>query len=210
MEHKLLTGGSILTVVIIVLAGLSPVVGFDSVRSSVKDSPLFNIRTTKAIGEESQVLTCEYVGKGKVCALYIPRRNNQIETVLKVIDLLSKMDDETFERFIASIINHVQEYGKFIYVSPDEIRTALYQVRDSDKPLPVSDTRTENKNHPLTITICSQTCAFYCFTFFAEPFCLIKIFIGIIGAFLLWCFQPAVTGIGCPTLACPHTLQRLF
>ena len=210
MKKKILVVVSAFTTVFMFLVSLNSVVGNNSVESSVKDSPLFRIRTSRALSEENKELTCDYFGKGKACTLYIPRRNNQIETVLKVIDSLSKMDDETFERFIASIINHVQEYGKFIYLSPDEIREVLYQVRDSDKPLPVSDTHPENKNHPLTITICSQTCAFYCFTFFADPFCLIKIFIGIIGAFLLWCFQPAVTGIGCPTLACPHTLQRLF
>ena len=69
MENKLLTIGSILSVVVLVLAGLSPVVGFDSVRSSMKDSPLFDIRSKRAIGEESNTLKCDYIGKGTIFPL---------------------------------------------------------------------------------------------------------------------------------------------
>ena len=55
MKNKLLTVGSITAVVVLVLAGLSPVVGFDSVRYSVKESPLFSTRINNAIdkGQDS-------------------------------------------------------------------------------------------------------------------------------------------------------------
>ena len=72
MKNKLLTIGSIIAVVVLVLAGLSPVVGFDSVRSSVKDSPLFSIRSNRAIQKDSNKLMCNYVGKGEEIRFLFP------------------------------------------------------------------------------------------------------------------------------------------
>ena len=76
MENKLLVGGSAIAVVVLVLASLSPVVGYNSVESSVKDSPLFSIRTKRAIDEESHTFTSDYIGKGEEINILIPARNS--------------------------------------------------------------------------------------------------------------------------------------
>ena len=131
MENKLLTIGSITAVVVLVLAGLSPVVGFDSVRSSKMDSPLFNVRTSRAINEESKDLTCDYFGKGKACTLYIPRRNSQMETALKVIDSIAKMDDKSFNNIIARVVRHLQRQGEFTETDTSEVIQVFHYLKSN-------------------------------------------------------------------------------
>jgi len=188
MNKKLLAIGSIIACVILLVASLSPVVGYNSARSSGKDSPLFSIRTKRAINQETEDLTCNYFGKGKACTLYIPRQNNQIETALKVIDAIAKMDDETFEQFVASLINQIEMDNRFNDVNIDKIRDALYQFRDSDKIIPILNKETENKHNIQLWTYdtywchtCSPSCWFieiWWFLFWA--------IINSIQALLLW------------------------
>ena len=71
MNKKILIG-SILSVAILILVSFTSVVGYNSVDSDMKPSPLFNIRTSRAIDKESQDLSCEYVGKGEEINLLIP------------------------------------------------------------------------------------------------------------------------------------------
>ena len=64
MNKKILLG-SIIAAVILVLVSFTSVVGYSSVKStSGKASPLFSIRTSRAIDEETKDFTCDYVGKG--------------------------------------------------------------------------------------------------------------------------------------------------
>jgi len=101
MNKKILIGGSSIAVVVLVLASFSPVVGYNSVKSSVKDSPLFNIRTSRAINEESKTLNCNYLRKGEL--MQFPSRNSKTALIQKAIN---RMDDTTFDRFIDIVINH--------------------------------------------------------------------------------------------------------
>jgi len=166
MDKKLLICGSAIAVVVLVLASLSPVVGYNSVKSSVINSPLFNIRIKRAINEESNDLACNYFGKGKACTLSIPKRNNQIETALKVIDSIAKMDDETFEKFIVLLIRHVQKDNRFNDIKSGEIREALYLIRNNDKSIPLFQAITKNKYNT------ADTCHYCDFTS-KPPICTI-------------------------------------
>jgi hypothetical protein len=61
----LVVGIGIIAVVLLVLGSLSNVVGYQSATStSTTKSPLFSIRTQKAINKGSNILTSNYLGQG--------------------------------------------------------------------------------------------------------------------------------------------------
>jgi len=76
MNKKILIG-SIIAVTVLIGVSFTSVVGHRSVASDVKASPLFNIRSSRAIDEESEELSCAYVGKGNNINLLLPIRNHQ-------------------------------------------------------------------------------------------------------------------------------------
>jgi len=99
-NKKIIIGLSIIACIVLVLASLSPVVGFHSVKSnSAISSPLFNVRTKRAINEESRDITSDYVGKGKLWSF--PIRDSRTVLVQKFINTIRTMNKNTFDRFIA-------------------------------------------------------------------------------------------------------------
>ncbi len=109
--NKKLFVGSIIAVVVLIGVSFISVVGYRSVASDVKASPLFNIRSSRAIDSESGDLSCEYIGKGEVSILSIPRRNNRIELIHKFLDIIRKMDDKAFNIFISYVVSHLKKNG---------------------------------------------------------------------------------------------------
>ncbi|UCD14590.1 MAG: hypothetical protein JSW60_04005 [Thermoplasmatales archaeon] len=75
MVKKILIG-SIIAVAVLICVSFTSVVGFQSVKSNVKASPRFTVRTKRAIDEESKDLTCDYVGKGEEIIIPLPKRND--------------------------------------------------------------------------------------------------------------------------------------
>ena len=61
MRKKLLLG-SIIAVVILILVSFTGVVGYQTTKSSTiaRASPLFSVRSKRAIDEEIKDLTCDY------------------------------------------------------------------------------------------------------------------------------------------------------
>ena len=144
MSKKLIFG-SVIVVAVLVGVSLTSVVGYQSVKSDVKASPLFNIRTSRAIDEESKDFTCDYVGKGEVSILSIPTRKYSIQMVEKFIESISKMDDVTFNRFKNSIINYLRnEYNNDDETISESV-TLLNQLRN--EPMKLSELNGENKFH---------------------------------------------------------------
>ncbi|UCF12306.1 MAG: hypothetical protein JSW06_09735 [Thermoplasmatales archaeon] len=145
MKKKIIIG-SIIAVVILISVSFTGVVGYSSVKSnSRKASPLFSVRTNRAIGEESKDIACDYAGKGKTTLITIPKRDDRVVLTQRVIDSIRTMDDETLERFIASVIDSAKKDKKFNDINPSRIREALFQVRNNDKPIPILDMHTDNK-----------------------------------------------------------------
>ena len=104
MKSKLLVG-SITIVVILIMLSFNSVVGYSSVRSTTGiESPLFKVRTNRAIGGESKILTSNYFGRGNT--LPFPKRDDKAVMIQKVVDGIRTMDDKTFESFITSLINN--------------------------------------------------------------------------------------------------------
>jgi hypothetical protein len=60
MNNKILTG-SIIAVAILILVSFTSVVGYSSVESDGKSSPLFNVRSSRAIDKNGKVFTTDYV-----------------------------------------------------------------------------------------------------------------------------------------------------
>jgi len=119
MNKKILLG-SIIAVVILVLVSFTGVVGYQTTKSSIaKASPLFSVRSKRAIDEESKDLTCDYVGKGKGVAIYLPTRFVKAELIDRFSIIFNRMDDKSFGMFMDLIIRHLhqkydsQEYSEF-------------------------------------------------------------------------------------------------
>ncbi len=110
MNKKILIG-SIIAIAILVLVSFTGVVGYQTTKSSTiaKASPLFAVRSSRAIDEESKDLSCDYVGKSKGSTISFPTCNSRNTQLQKVIDVISRMDDETFNRFIGLIINFMHQ-----------------------------------------------------------------------------------------------------
>ncbi len=106
MTKKILIG-SIITICILVGVSFTSVVGYNSGASDVKASPLFNIRSSRAIDEENVELSCEYVGKGEEINIQLPKRNNKIELVQKMVDKIRQMNNKEFNKFVNLLINQL-------------------------------------------------------------------------------------------------------
>jgi len=65
MDKKPLIGVSICAVVLLVLGSLSNVVGYQSVKSTVTDSPLFRVKIQRFLHNQPNKITYRYLGEGK-------------------------------------------------------------------------------------------------------------------------------------------------
>jgi len=142
MNKKILIG-SIIAVCVLVGVSFTSVVGYRSVASDVKASPLFNIRSSRAIDVESEGFTFDYVGKGTPTLFAIPKRDARSVLIQKFLNGISKMDEEIFEKFISSIIDYTQKNNKFNDENPDNIRKTFHILKNYDKsiPMPKDDTQ---------------------------------------------------------------------
>jgi len=184
MNKKILIG-SIIAVVILVLVSFTGVVGYQTTKSSTiaKASPLFSIRTSRAIDEENKGLTCDYVGKGEDNFLSIPKRDDKTVLVQKFIERISEMDDETFDRFIDLLTTQFHQDNRANNVNTINIKSILYQLR--------TNTNNEKRNYydnnanynPKLGTLRFTVCYWF-------PTCIPYI-LGIIILFSLWLFLTA-------------------
>ncbi len=74
MDKKPLIGVSICAMILLVLGSLTNVVGYQSVKSTVNDSPLFQTRTQRATNQQRNFITSQYLGKGKTGNLFLSQR----------------------------------------------------------------------------------------------------------------------------------------
>jgi hypothetical protein len=129
MDKKILICGSAIAVVVLVLASLSPVVGYNSIKSSAKDSPLFNVRTKRAINEESETLTCNYLRKGLL--MPFPTRNSKTALIQNMIDKIKNMDDKTFLKFVVLVAERYEKQLTNMEFSLEEILDVFYLIRET-------------------------------------------------------------------------------
>ena len=113
MNKKILIG-SIIAVAILVLVSFTGVVGYQTTKSSTnaKASPLFAVRSSRAIDEENKDFVCDYVGKGEESVLSIPERDTQQYMLGKLINKVRKMDDKSYDRFVELVKAYVNQKDK--------------------------------------------------------------------------------------------------
>ena len=154
MMKKPLIVVSLCAVVLLVLGSLSNVVGYQSMKSTVNDSPLFNVRTQRATNQQQNTLTSQYVGMGRGSYLQFPIWDSQTEQLKKAIELVSKMDDTTFARLTDLCIQRVRQDDSLKDTNPNEIKQMLQTLRT--KPEIILNSFS-NRNEPGTIsfiTVC--------------------------------------------------------
>ncbi|UCF13322.1 MAG: hypothetical protein JSW06_03445 [Thermoplasmatales archaeon] len=114
--------------------------------------------------------------------------------VQNVIDRINNMDDKTFERFIKYIINHAKNDERLNDRNPDEIREALYLIRNSDEPLPIFNADTKNKPHTLCgAPTCNPSCATFDYGLYGVIWCISLLFLYVIWLILIPFFM--ISGI---------------
>ena len=104
MKRKILIG-SILVVTVLILVTFTTVVGYDSQTLEIKDSPLFNIRTSRATENDCNILSCEYIGKETSSFIGMPKRNYNATVIQMAIRLIRNMDESEFNEFVSSLQN---------------------------------------------------------------------------------------------------------
>ena len=130
MKKNPLIGVSICAVVLLVLGSLSNVVGYQSVKSTaMSESPLFSLRTQRANNQKQNIITSQYLGKGKGNLLQFSLRDNTTEVLKNIIKSIKKMDDATFQRFLVLIKQHLRETTSLNDKQLHEIDNGLTVIR---------------------------------------------------------------------------------
>jgi hypothetical protein len=143
--------GSIIAVTILISISFTSVVGYNNIKSnSAINSPLFGIRTRMATEEESKDFTFEYVGKGVETKLLIPHRNDKNALIQKFINEIQSMDEETFNKFIHSIIGKSNQNK-----NNKEVKSILKQIRDNGKNNDTVDWPSWNNRRECTYYPCT-------------------------------------------------------
>jgi hypothetical protein len=191
VDKKPLIGVSICAVVLLVLGSLSNVVGYQSVKSTaVNDSPLFSVRTKRAINQVGgDTLTFNYLGKGQY-SMPFPVIDNRTELIQKVIDRIKTMDDDTFNRFIDYAVNQINHKDNLKDINVKEFIKELRQLRKSTENIRVyKDKNDDNRTYLYNFV---RTACWV-------PGCIL-IMISLLGAlFLLWVYFILVTSQISPT-----------
>jgi len=146
MKMKILFGG-IGAVALLVLVSFTNVVNVQSTRSdSITDSPLYSIRTQKAINKESKtILTLNYLGKG-FNELSFSLRDNRTTLIRRAIEIIEKMDEKSISTFITMNIGNQRKI-----ISNLEIYNAINQLkRNPDILTNYVDYINDNEPKPFT------------------------------------------------------------
>jgi hypothetical protein len=130
MNKKILIG-SIIAVAILVGVSLTSVVGYQSIDSNFKESPLFNVRSGRAIIKEINDVTCNYFGKGTGKNLDIPDLEIRTNSVGILLDLIKKMDDKTLWKFTYFVASRLTQNNNFQVYSNEDFYLSLKQLRDN-------------------------------------------------------------------------------
>jgi hypothetical protein len=137
MNKKILIG-SIIALCILIGISFTSVVGYRSVVSDVNVSPLFTIRSSRAIDEECREFSCDYVGNWDSINLLFPEKEKV--SFQKIIDVVQSMDDETFNEFITLLLSQIQKEQQFNCKNLNQIKEAFYQFKYRGKPVLILNT----------------------------------------------------------------------
>lgn len=105
MNKKILIG-SIGAAIIIILTSFSSAVGVKDTESAYGgNSPLYDTRLQSTVNSKGGVaITSEYLGKGETSNICVPEANGPQVPLQKIINKISKMNDNQFKGFLDSVI----------------------------------------------------------------------------------------------------------
>ncbi len=148
MDKEPLIVVSILAVVLLFLGSLSNVVGYHSVKSIVNDSPLFQTRTQRATNQQQNIVTSQYLGKGKDSVPF-HFLDNKTSRIQKFINQIKNMDDNTFSKFVKNALRLLTQQGKVKYSDMTDIENGFHQFRENSE---VNDTNLNFGNYTWKVT----------------------------------------------------------
>ncbi len=163
MNKKILIG-SIIVIAILIGVSFTSVVGYRSVASDVKASPLFNIRSSRAIDEESGDLSCAYVGKGEDINIPILKRSPNGFLINRALNLIKKMDRDT-------IIGYFDEFMNNREILMDKIKNMKYINKSLLE---------ENNLFTVNTYVCDPECPIPSIYVVLEEFCLFEFIVGML------------------------------
>jgi len=154
MDKKPLIVVSIFAVVLLVLGSLSNVVGHQSVKSTVNDSPLFQTRTQRATNQQQNIITFNYIGDEKN-TLKIPPQASQIEIIQKIIDKIRLMDDNAFHLFTELCIKKIKQDRSYKNTNLNDIVKTLMLVKKQSSSYPLlQPEKIQNASVTSSYTVC--------------------------------------------------------
>jgi hypothetical protein len=134
MKKKRILLGSILAVVILIFLSFNNVVGIRNNNSNlVQRSPLFDIRTKKALEQDENPYFNDYIGKGEKTKIYFPEKDNEKYLFCKYIDIVSQMDDKSFNKLVNNIITHQNQDDNSLKCNARKIILTLNFLRNNPK-----------------------------------------------------------------------------
>ncbi len=187
MNKKILIG-SIIAVVILVLMSFTGVVGYQTTKSSTisRVSPLFSIRSKRAIGQEQKDITTDYLGYGEATNIQFSSRIERAEKVQKAVNIISKMNDRAFSKMVARIILQLRNQEQMTDIETSDALQALQYIRKNPNDIKYYDT----KNNPRDITFEYLTCSGF-------PGCLIETIALIFMIILLFIYNIITSQFNC-------------
>jgi hypothetical protein len=176
MNNKILIG-SIIAIAVLIGVSFTSVVGYRSVTSDVKESPLFNIRTSRAINEKTSIQTCRYFGIGEDAGIPIPKRNSTYVLISKIIDRINNMDKREINRLNDFIIAHQNDIADYVNKIENNKNIDIDKVKHFIDDIGILDNG--NFTHDITIPIClviwliESVIYIILFAFFGLPFIIL-------------------------------------
>jgi len=129
MKMKILLG-NIGAVAILILVSFTNAVGVQSTSSdSVKNSPLFEYKTKKAINETFTTCHYQYISMNNELNIPLSAPDQRLQFILRFIQSIVQMDETTFNTLIAYCINHFNQNNKIKHTNLAEIITGLKNIR---------------------------------------------------------------------------------
>ena len=107
--RKVLVLGSICAVLILVFASLSPVVGFQKVKTESNESPLFKSRINKIAKYNDNGLTCQYINQEESPNIYFPVRDSYAKIKNWILTNIKNIDFNKIKRNSKDIDNNKLE-----------------------------------------------------------------------------------------------------
>ena len=98
----------------------SGALGFDSKITS----PLFGVRTKRAVNDEQEPVESDFLGKGEKINIHLPERDDKVVLIERFISSVEKMDEKSLDRVIDIVLLRLNN-DNIVSISKSEIKEAI-------------------------------------------------------------------------------------